>query len=168
MDSERKKKKRRINCLMVLTSPKSPQTAEKSEKARERESSSGDTTQRRRREEREERDLSKAECRFAPPKKTKNKGRRVFLRSLCSPPKKNKKKTIRYNLSIFSIFYIVVLARVRCYYKRKRMIANALRREARKALTNAARNNGGQMVRPFFFFFSLPCFVFLCISWHSR
>jgi hypothetical protein len=43
------------------------------------------------------------------------------------------------------------------------MIANALRREARKALTNAARNNGGHsMVRLFFslsplFFF----FVFL-------
>jgi len=40
------------------------------------------------------------------------------------------------------------------------MIANALRREARKALTNAARNNGGHsMVR--LFFFSPPYFFFL-------
>jgi len=40
------------------------------------------------------------------------------------------------------------------------MIANALRREARKALTNAARNNGGQMVRPFFFLLLSPLFCF--------
>jgi len=42
------------------------------------------------------------------------------------------------------------------------MIANALRREARKALTNAARNNGGHsMVRLFFFSPLFLFFVFL-------
>jgi len=162
---------------MVLTSPKRAhkrqnirKKAKKAIREREGSSSSGDTTQEKaeRREERRERSFKSV---ASPKKKQKQNEADVSSWGRCAPrqPKeKQKKNTIRYNLSILSIFILLCSRALSSAVIKRRGWLQTRYEEKRGKRWRMPRETTAGRWCVLFFFFSLPCFVFLCISWHSR